>query len=54
MLSWKEIPTKCHVSRAAFMLRAVGVFHQVLVFDSTTVKLKEGPNYEIMFEKLII
>lgn len=46
--------TKRHVSRAASMLRAVGVSHRVLVLDSTTIKIKEGPNYKIMFEKLNI
>lgn len=33
------------------MLRALGVSHQPLALGSTTIKIKEGPNYKIMFEK---
>lgn len=42
------------MSAEQHLLRTVGVSHWVLVLDSTTIKIKEGANYKIMFEKLNI
>lgn len=49
----KKFPPSA-MSAEQHLLRTVGVSHWVLVLESTTIKIKEGPNYKIMFEKLNI